>query len=120
MVVRSNPPQDPDELRLTSLTQRLILNRDRGILDQLMQKITHVLHGRRVKNIARPGDLNFAEALAQIDEELIVNAVEALLDDLRDLSVDEALIDRLAADIDGVVANLPDAAEALRGARDGA
>ena len=108
MVTRFNPHQDPNQLSLSAMSQGLILNRNKGILDQVMKKVTHQLHVRRVKNIASPGELNFGDALQHIDEDLIVNATEALLDDLRDLDVDEALVDQLASNIDGIIADLPD------------
>lgn len=108
MVTRFSPHQDPNQLSLSALSQGLILNRNKGLLDQVMKKVTHQLQVRKVKNIARPGDLNFNDSLPSIDEDLIVNAAEALLDDLRDLEVDEALIDRLARSVDGLIANLPE------------
>lgn len=108
MVTRFNPHQDPNQLSLSAMSQGLILNRNKGVLDQVMKKVTHQLHVRRVRNIASPGELNFSDAFQHIDEDLIVNAAEALLDDLRDLDVDEALIERLARNVDGIIANLPE------------
>lgn len=108
MVTRYNPHQDPNQLSLSALGQGLILNRNKGVLDEVMKKVTHQLHVKRVKNIARPGDLNFGEAFEHLDEDIIVNAVETLLDDLRDMDVDEALVEQLAANVDGIIANLPE------------
>ncbi len=108
MVSRFNPHQDPNQLALSAMGQGLILNRNKDALDRVMKKVTHQLQVKRVKNIAQPGDLNFADAFEQLDEDLIVNAAHALLDDLRDLEVDEATIDQLAGTIDGIIANLPD------------
>lgn len=108
MVSRFNPHQDPNQLALSAMGQSLILNRNQDALDKAMKKLSHQLQVKRVKNIAQPGDLNLTEVLDQLDEELIVNAAHALLDDLRDLEVDEATIERLAGTIDGIVANLPD------------
>lgn len=108
MVTRFNPHQDPNQLRLSAMSQNLILNRNKSLLEQVMKRVTHQMNVRRVKNIAQPGELNFSEALEQLDADLIVNAAEALLDDLRELEVDESLIDRLAGQIDGVIANLPE------------
>jgi uncharacterized protein with von Willebrand factor type A (vWA) domain len=108
MVTRFNPHQDPNRLSLSALSQGLILNRNKGLLDKVMKRVTHQLNVRRVKNIAKSGELNFGDALQQLDEELVVNAAEALLDDLRDLEVDENLIQQLASRIDGIIANLPE------------
>ncbi len=107
MVTRFNPHQDPNQLSLSAMSQGLILNRNKGLLDEVMKKVTHQLHVRRVKNIAQPGELNFGDALQHIDEDLMVNAAETLLDDLRDLEIDEALLEHLASSIDGIIANLP-------------
>lgn len=108
MITRFNPHQDPNQLSLSALSQGLILNRNKGLLDKVMKRVTHQLNVRRVKNIAQPGELNFGDALQQIDEDLVVNAAQALLDDLRDMEVDENLIDALASRIDGIIANLPE------------
>ncbi len=108
MVTRFNPHQDPNRLSLSALSQGLILNRNKGLLDKVMKRVTHQLNVRRVKNIAESGELNFGDALQQLDEDLVVNAAEALLDDLRDLDVDENLVKQLASRIDGIIANLPE------------
>ena len=108
MITRFNPHQDPNQLSLSAMGQGLILNRNKGVLDQVMKKVTHQLHVRRVKNIAAPGDLNFGDAMQHLDEDLIVNATEALLDDLREMAIDDALVERLAGNIDGIIANLPE------------
>lgn len=108
MVTRFNPHQDPNRLSLSALSQGLILNRNKGLLDKVMKRVTHQLNVRRVKNIANSGELNFGDALQQLDEDLVVNAAEALLDDLRDLDVDENLVKQLASRIDGIIANLPE------------
>ncbi len=108
MITRFNPHQDPNQLSLSALSQGLILNRNKGLLDKVMKRVTHQMNVRRVKNIAQPGDLNFGDALQQVDEDLVVNAAQALLDDLRDMEVDENLINQLASRIDGIISNLPE------------
>lgn len=108
MVTRFNPHQEPNQLSLSALSQGLVLTRDRGILQEVMKRVTHQLNVRRAKNIANPGELNLAQASLQLDEDLVVGAAEALLDELRDLEVDETLIDRLARRIDGMIVNLPE------------
>ncbi len=90
MVNRFNPHKDANRLSLSAFNQGLVLNRNKGLLDQVMKRVTHQINVRRVKNIAKPGDLNFGDAFLQLDEDLLVNAAEALLDDLRDLEVDES------------------------------
>ena len=53
MVTRFNPHQDPNQLSLSALSQGLILNRNKGLLDKVMKRVTHQLNVRRVKNIAQ-------------------------------------------------------------------
>jgi uncharacterized protein with von Willebrand factor type A (vWA) domain len=108
MVTRFNPHQDPNRLSLSALSQNLILNRNKGLLDRVMKRVTHQINVRRVKNLAQAGELNFNEGLEQLDADLLVNAVEELLDDLRNLAVDENLVNQLARQIDGIIANLPE------------
>lgn len=108
MVTRFNPHQDPNRLSLSAFSQSLVLNRNKGLLERVMKKVTHQLRVRRVKNIGQPGELNFSEALETLDEDLMVNAIEELLDDLGALDVDERVLEQLAGQIDGVIANLPE------------
>jgi uncharacterized protein with von Willebrand factor type A (vWA) domain len=108
MVTRFNPHQDPNRLSLSALGQNLILNRNKGLLDRVMKRVTHQMNVRRVKNLAQAGELNFNEGLEQLDADLLVNAAEDLLDDLRTLEVDEKLVNQLARQIDGIIANLPE------------
>ncbi len=108
LISRFNPHQDPNRLSLSAFSQGLVLSTAKGALERVMKTATHQLQVRRIANIARPGELNFAEALPQLDQDLIVNAAQSLLDDLRDLEVDEALVARLAQGIDGIIANLPE------------
>jgi uncharacterized protein with von Willebrand factor type A (vWA) domain len=108
MVTRFNPHQDPNQLSLSALSQSLVLTRDKGILAEVMKRVTHQINVRRVKNIANPGELNLGQASLQLDEDLVVGAAEALLDDLRDLDVAESLINQLARRIDGMIVNLPE------------
>ncbi|NBB83991.1 MAG: VWA domain-containing protein [Alphaproteobacteria bacterium] len=108
MISRFNPHQDPNQLRLSALGQGLILNRNQGLLEQVMQQVTHQLQVRRVRNLARPGDLNFSDGLSYVDEDLVAGAAEGLIEDLRDMEVDEALIADLAGSINGIIANLPE------------
>ncbi|MCP5420814.1 MAG: VWA domain-containing protein [Gammaproteobacteria bacterium] len=108
MVTRFNPHQDPNQLSLSALSQNLILNRNKGLLDKVMKRVTHQMNVRRVKNLSQAGELNFNEGLETLDADLVVGAMEELLDDLRDMQVDEQLVNQLASQIDGIIANLPE------------
>ncbi|NTU82501.1 MAG: VWA domain-containing protein, partial [Chloroflexales bacterium] len=108
MVSMFNLHREPNRLSLSSLSQHLILNRNKGLLDLVMKRLTHHLRTRRVRNVASPGELNFGAAIEELELDLIAGAAEALQADLADMDVDEALLERLAQQIDGVIANLPE------------
>ncbi|NJN46245.1 MAG: hypothetical protein HC808_06945 [Candidatus Competibacteraceae bacterium] len=108
MVTRFNPHQDPNRLSLSALSQNLVLNRSKGLLERVMKRTTHQMNVRRVKNLAQAGELNYSEGLEQLDSDLFVNAAEELLDDLQNMDVDENLVNQLASQIDGIIANLPE------------
>jgi uncharacterized protein with von Willebrand factor type A (vWA) domain len=108
MVSMFNLHREPNRLSLSSLSQHLILNRNKGLLDIVMKRLTHHLRTRRVRNVASPGELNFGEAIEELDMDLIAGAAAALQDDLAAMDVDEATLERLASQIDGIIANLPE------------
>lgn len=108
IVTMFNPHQDPNRLSLSAMTQHLILNRNKGLMDRVMKKMTHQLKTRRVKNVSQTGDLTFGEGLEYLDLDLVANAAWELLDNLVDMEVDEALVNQLASQIDGLIANLPE------------
>ncbi len=108
MVTMFNLHREPNRLSLSSLSQHLILNRNKGLLDLVMKRLTHHLRTRRVRNVTNPGDLNFGTALEELDLDLIAGAAGALQSDLAEMEVDERLLERLAEQIDGVIANLPE------------
>ncbi|HRD48782.1 MAG: VWA domain-containing protein [Candidatus Competibacter sp.] len=106
MATHFNSHQDANDLSLAEFGQNLVLSRNRDLLDQVMQKAMQLLKARRMKNAGRAGELNFAEAIAALDAEVIADAVTELLDELGDLDVDENLIKRLSSRLDGGIANL--------------
>ncbi len=108
MVTHFNSHQDANDLNLTEFGQNLVLSRNRDLLDQVMQKAMQLLKVRRVKNAGRAGELNFSEAIAALDADVIADAVTDLLDELSDLDVDENLIKQLSGRLDGNIANLPE------------
>ncbi|MCB1821370.1 MAG: VWA domain-containing protein, partial [Candidatus Competibacteraceae bacterium] len=108
MVTHFNSHQDANDLRLAEFSQNLVLSRNRDLLDQVMQKAMQLLKVRRVKNVGRVGELNFSEAIAALDADVIADAVADLLDELSDLDVDENLIKQLSGWLDGNIANLPE------------
>ncbi len=106
LVTHFNSQQDFDDLSLAEFGQNLLLMRNQELLDQLMQKAAQLLTVRRVKNADRAGELNFDEAIASLDTDVIADAVAELLDELSDTDIDEALIQRLSKQLEGGMANL--------------
>lgn len=107
LVTHFNSQQDFDNLSLAEFGQNLLLMRNQELLDQLMQKAAQLLTVRRVKNAGRAGELNFNEAIASLDTDVIADAVAELLDELSDTDIDEALIQRLSKQLNsGGMANL--------------
>ena len=108
MVTRFNSHQDPNDLSLGEFGQNLVLSRRRELLDQTLKNAVQMLKARRLKNAGRAGELNFDEAVAALDVELIADAVTDLLDELSDTGVDEALIARLSGRLHEGIAQLPE------------
>jgi uncharacterized protein with von Willebrand factor type A (vWA) domain len=108
MAAMFNMHRDPNRLSLSAMSQHLILNRNKGLLDLVMKQLTHHMRVRRIRNIAGVGDLAQSMALEQLDMDMIANAGAALLEDLVELDAAPELIERLARQIDGVIANLPE------------
>ncbi|MBK8174723.1 MAG: VWA domain-containing protein [Rhodospirillales bacterium] len=93
---------------LAELGQNLILKRAQSLLDPVMQRATHQINARRAGSSSRPGDLNFSDIRDTLDADLIAGAVERLLADLKDLDLDEALLDALAQQAPAIVEALPE------------
>ncbi len=108
LVTHFNAHQDDNDLRLAEFGQNLLLGRNQDLLNQVMNKAMQLLKVRRVKNASHAGELNFNEAIAALDADVIADAVAELLDELNDLDVDENLLQRLSGRLDGGIANLPE------------
>jgi uncharacterized protein with von Willebrand factor type A (vWA) domain len=94
IVARSVLLQEPNELSLPGKNGRLVLNAEKAF-DKITAKITHYLRARRATNVSRPGELNLADNLSCINDSVINEAVQALLDDLHDLALEDTLFERL-------------------------
>ena len=106
LVTHFNAHQDDNDLSLAEFGQNLLLSRNQDLLDRVMNKAMQLLKVRRVKNATHAGELNFNEAIAALDADVIADAVAELLDELNDLDVDENLLQRLSGRLDGGIANL--------------
>jgi len=101
IVARSVLLQEPNELSLPGQNGRLVLNAEKAF-DKVTAKITHYMRARRATSVSRPGELNLADNLSCIDDDVISSAVQMLLDDLRDLALEDTLFERLDNDLGSV------------------
>ncbi len=90
-----SPAPDPDSLDVPTLSHYLVLNQHRALLDEALQQVYH-LHVKQAGCHTRPGSLSPVRATEEIDLQVSGGALNALLDDLRDLGVDEEVINELA------------------------
>ncbi|MBL8259323.1 MAG: VWA domain-containing protein, partial [Candidatus Competibacteraceae bacterium] len=108
MATHFNAHQDPDDFSLAEFGQNLILSRRRDLLDHALRNAVQLLKARRVKRANRAGELNFDEAIAALDADLIADAMTDLLDELSDADLDENLLQHLSARVQGGIARLPE------------
>lgn len=108
MATHFNAHQDPDDFSLAEFGQNLVLSRHRELLDQALRNALQLLKAQRVKHAHRAGELNFDEAIAALDADLIADAVTDLLDELSDADLDENLLQKLSARVTGGIARLPE------------
>lgn len=94
-LVAFSPAYDPDSIDVPTLSHYLVLNQQRALLDKALQQVYH-LHVKQAGRHARPGHLSPIRATEEIDLQVSGGALTALLDDLRDLGVDEEVINELA------------------------
>ena len=108
MATHFNTHQDPDDFSLAEFGQNLLLSRRRELLDQALRNAVQLLKARRVKNAGRAGELNFDDAIAALDADVIADAVADLLEELSDADLDEDLLQKLSARLTGGIARLPE------------
>ena len=106
--------QDPDRMRLSMLSQQLILNSKQGPLDKALERLTHQLKMRRVRGMFNPGKLAPHTGDAQ-ELPLDISAVELehLVDHLHEMEVDEALIRQIEEQSDDILAGLAEMIEKM-------
>ena len=92
---------------LAEFGRNLILKRAETLLDPVLQRATHQINARHAR-ASRPGQLNFADILQTLEADLVAGAIDRLLDDLRDLGVDEALIDEMTQQAPAIAHTLPE------------
>jgi uncharacterized protein len=102
-----NIHQDPDRMRLSMLSQQLILNRKQGPLNKALERLTHQLKMRRVRGMFKPGKLAPHDAGGQeLPMDISAVELEHLVDHLHELEVDEDLIRQIEEQSDEILAGL--------------
>jgi uncharacterized protein len=102
-----NIHQDPDRMRLSMLSQQLILNRKQGPLNKALERLTHQLKMRRVRGMFNPGKLAPHDAGDQeLPMDISAVELEHLVDHLHELEVDEDLIRQIEEQSDEILAGL--------------
>ena len=116
--VEGGPPRVSERTKiqpgeLEQFAHNLALKHARSLLDPVMQRATHIVNARQAGGGARPGPLNIADILQTLDVDLAGGSVERLLEELRDLDVDDALLDLLAQQAPAVALALPETLKRL-------
>lgn len=100
-----------ESLRLSMFAQELMLNRQGGSLEPLMEKIYGQI--RRARNIFRPGRLASQSEAQEVELDVSAAELGALMDDLERMGVDDELLALLRDQADNIVAGLPELLKAL-------
>lgn len=113
-VPSENIHQDPDRMRLSMLSQQLILNRKQGPLDKALQRLTHQLKMRRVRGMFNPGRLvPHAGDSPELPMDISAVELEHLVDHLHEMEVDEALIRQIEEQSEDILKGLAEMIERM-------
>ncbi len=94
---------------LDELVRNLLIKRADTLLDQVMERASHQVNVRTAQAGARPGELNFAESTPTLDADLILAALQQVLEDASDLDVDATVVETLREKAAAVLDRLPEA-----------
>ena len=97
---------EPERLRLSVFGSQLMLSRSQDQLEQAMKRMTHQLRVRRARSFA-PGDVAPESGAEELPIDITSSEFAELVDELRDMEVDERLIQALTAQADDILAALP-------------
>lgn len=100
--------QESDRLRLSLLAQQLVLNRRDDALDRVLRRATQSLRVRRARTGMLPGDLTLSGGGEEIPLDVAATELHELVEDLRALDVDPALLEALEGQAAALSAQLPE------------
>ncbi|MEA2269134.1 MAG: uncharacterized protein QOC64_1744 [Solirubrobacteraceae bacterium] len=101
-----------ERLRLSVFGQNLVLQRNPDALQEALSRVTHQLRVKRARSFS-PGGIAAETGAEELAVELPPAALAELVDDLRDMGVDEELIQAVTAQADDILRALPELLEAL-------
>lgn len=105
--------QDPDRMRLSMLSQQLILNRKQGPLDKALERLTHQLKMRRVRGMFNPGKLAPHSGGQELPMDISAVELDHLIDHLHEMEIDEDLIRQIEEQSDDILAGLAEMIERM-------
>ena len=103
---------DSESLRLSVFGSQLMLARKSDALQQALERVTHQLRVRRARSMS-PGGIAPESGAEELAIDLTTSELDDLLDELRELGVDEQLVQAVSARAEDILALLPEIVEAL-------
>jgi uncharacterized protein with von Willebrand factor type A (vWA) domain len=103
---------EPERLRLSVFGSQLMLSRSQDALEQAMKRMTHQLRVRRARSFS-PGSVAPQSDAQELPVDLTSSELAELVDELRDIGVDEGLVQAIEANSEGIIAALPDLLRSL-------
>jgi uncharacterized protein with von Willebrand factor type A (vWA) domain len=97
---------ESERLRLSVFGQQLMLNKNPDALQQALKRATHQLKVKRARSFS-PGAVAPETGAEELPIELPAAGLEELADDLRELGVDDRLVQALMAQADDILNALP-------------
>ena len=103
---------ETERLRLSVFGQNLVLQRNPDALQDALSRVTHQLRVQRARSF-NPGGIASETGAEELPIDLPAPALAELVDDLRELGVDEELLQAVTAQADDILRAMPELLEAL-------
>jgi len=103
---------EPERLRLSVFGSELMLSRSQDALEQAMKRMTHQLRVRRARSFS-PGSIAPESDAEELPVDLTSSEFEELVEELREMEVDEGLIQAIEASSEEIMAGLPELLRSL-------
>ena len=103
---------ETERLRLSVFGQNLVLQRNPDALQDALSRVTHQLRVQRARSFS-PGGIASETGAEELPIDLPAPALAELVDDLRELGVDEELLQAVTAQADDILRAMPELLEAL-------